>query len=343
MAGNFNIFYLKITVFLFLGCIFKLKAQDPVFSQYYASPLQINPAFTGLLDGIRVGANYRNQWPFIDQTFKSYVTYNLYYDQFISSIKSGFGIELTSDEAGNGFLRNTKISGFYGYKIPINRRGHVIKGGLELAYVNMSLGWDKFIFRDQIDPILGYQTGGGTIISKEIRPQDLNPNYMDVGLGILYYSPLFYLGASMKHVNSPDIGILVNRSSGGTSLPPRLNLHTGFEFPLFNDSRKNRHILSPSLAFIQQSSFFQINVGTQYLYKKIYTGLFYRHARVNPDALIFLLGFKKDAWKIGYSFDFTLSSLGISQGGSHEISLLYQIPMNEGKSSNVSDCFEAFR
>ncbi|NOT36512.1 MAG: PorP/SprF family type IX secretion system membrane protein [Saprospiraceae bacterium] len=340
---NFNILSLKIAVFLILVQIDILKAQDPVFSQYYSSPLQINPAFTGLLDGVRLGANYRNQWPFIDQSFKSYVTYNLFYDQFFTSIKSGFGMEITSDQAGDGFMRNTKISGFYGYKIPINRKGHVIKGGLELAYVNMSIGWDKFIFRDQIDPVNGYQTGGGTIISKDIRPQDIKPNYIDIGMGILYYSPLYYVGASIKHMNSPDIGILVNASSGGTSLPPRINIHSGFEIPLYNDSRKKRHILSPSMAIITQSSFFQLNVGTQYLFNNIYTGLFYRHARLNPDAAILILGFKKDNYKIGYSFDFTVSSLTISQGGSHELSFLYQIPGKAGKSSNVSDCFEAFR
>lgn len=319
------------------------SAQDPIFSQYYASPLQINPAFTGLRDGIRLGVNYRNQWPSIDQGFRSYVTYNLYYDQFFNSIKSGFGIEITSDEAGGGFLRNTKINGFYGYKIPINRRGHVIKGGLELGYVRMSWAWDKFIFRDQIDPINGYQTGGGTILTRESRPINTNPDYIDVGLGILYYSPLFYIGSSVKHVNSPDIGILVNSNSGGSALSPRFNFHTGFEIPLSNDKRKERHILSPSLAVVKQASFFQMNLGAQYLFKSVFTGLFYRHARLNPDAIIFLLGFKKDNWKIGYSFDFTISELTISQGGTHELSFLFQLANPPGKTSNVSDCFEAFR
>ncbi len=345
MSKNFNIFRFTIllTIFINLWSESKIYSQDPIFSQFNASPLQINPAFTGLNNGIRVGANYRNQWPLIDQTFKSYVTYNLFYDQFFPKIKSGFGLEVTSDNAGGGLLRNTKLAGFYGYKIPINRRGHVIKGGLEMAYVRMSWDWDRFIFRDQIDPISGYQTGGGTIISKEIRPNNFKPDYIDVGMGLLYYSPLFYAGISVKHLNSPNIGVLTNGNNIGASLPPRLNFHTGFELPLYNDNRKNRHILSPSLAIIKQSSFFQLNIGSQYLFKSLFTGLFYRHSRLNPDALILILGYKKDNWKVGYSFDYTVSALTIAQGGSHELSFLYQFMPNKGKSTNVSDCFEAFR
>lgn len=81
--------YLTIITLILLTVPEKIKGQDPVFSQYYASPLQINPAFTGLTNGPRFGVNYRNQWPLIDQVFKTYVTYNLFYDQFIPAIKSG--------------------------------------------------------------------------------------------------------------------------------------------------------------------------------------------------------------------------------------------------------------
>ncbi|MES1226414.1 MAG: type IX secretion system membrane protein PorP/SprF, partial [Bacteroidota bacterium] len=41
-------------------------AQDPNFSQFFASPLTLNPALTGKFDGVyRVAGNYRNQWPTI--------------------------------------------------------------------------------------------------------------------------------------------------------------------------------------------------------------------------------------------------------------------------------------
>ncbi|HOA38555.1 MAG TPA: type IX secretion system membrane protein PorP/SprF, partial [Flavihumibacter sp.] len=37
-----------------------LKAQDPHFSQFFASPLTLNPAYTGKFNGtVRVSGNYR--------------------------------------------------------------------------------------------------------------------------------------------------------------------------------------------------------------------------------------------------------------------------------------------
>src|SRR5436190_15515671 len=49
-----------------------LKAQDPHFSQFFASPLTLNPAFTGKFSGSwRLSANHRDQWPSIP---KAYVT-----------------------------------------------------------------------------------------------------------------------------------------------------------------------------------------------------------------------------------------------------------------------------
>ena len=48
-----------------------VTAQDPQFSQFYAAPLYLNPAFAGSTGQARVGANYRNQWPAIDANFNT--------------------------------------------------------------------------------------------------------------------------------------------------------------------------------------------------------------------------------------------------------------------------------
>ena len=48
---------------------------------------------------------------------------------------------------------------------------------------------------------------------------------------------------------------------------------------------------------------------------------------MNSDAMLFVLGFQKDALRIGYSYDFTISGfLTSSTGGAHEISLRIQLP-----------------
>ena len=61
-----------LTALSFLLLTGALQAQDPHFSQFFASPLTLNPAFTGKFDGVwRLAANHRDQWPSIP---KAYVT-----------------------------------------------------------------------------------------------------------------------------------------------------------------------------------------------------------------------------------------------------------------------------
>jgi len=43
-----------------------LKSQDFHFSQFFAGPLNLNPALTGSSELTRVGINYRKQWPGLD-------------------------------------------------------------------------------------------------------------------------------------------------------------------------------------------------------------------------------------------------------------------------------------
>jgi hypothetical protein len=52
-----------ILLILLLFPMLYSKAQDPHFSQYFVSPLSLNPAYTGFFEGPhRLAINYRNQW-----------------------------------------------------------------------------------------------------------------------------------------------------------------------------------------------------------------------------------------------------------------------------------------
>ncbi len=84
-----------------LLCLFAVesKAQDPLFTQFYANPLYLNPAFAGSKRCPRVNINYRNQWPAIAGQF---VTYSASYDQHVDAISGGLGGLVYSDRAVNG-------------------------------------------------------------------------------------------------------------------------------------------------------------------------------------------------------------------------------------------------
>ena len=55
---------------LLLSLSLLVNAQDPHFSQFFSSPLTLNPAFTGKFDGtLSVAGNYRNQWPAFNNVY----------------------------------------------------------------------------------------------------------------------------------------------------------------------------------------------------------------------------------------------------------------------------------
>ncbi|MFT4523977.1 MAG: hypothetical protein ACI85F_000118, partial [Bacteroidia bacterium] len=65
-------FIALFTLVVVVGSVEESLAQDPQFTQFYANPLYLNPAFAGSKRCPRVVMNYRNQWPAISGTFVTY-------------------------------------------------------------------------------------------------------------------------------------------------------------------------------------------------------------------------------------------------------------------------------
>ena len=106
---------LAVALFAWTGAF----AQDPQFTQFYANPLYLNPAFAGTARCPRVVLNYRNQWPALTGTF---VTTSASFDQHVDGIMGGLGLLVTHDQAGKGTLNTTTVSGIYSYQQAISRK-----------------------------------------------------------------------------------------------------------------------------------------------------------------------------------------------------------------------------
>ncbi len=317
-------------------------AQDPLFSQYYAMPLHMNPGFSGISYAPRLAMIYRNQWPQTQSGTSAYVTYGVSYDQFFKKINSGIGFHLLADDAGGGLIKTLKGAFTYGYQTKIDRN-NFLRGGIEIGWVQTRYAWDKFVFGDQLDPEFGLVSPGGTPLpTTEIRPDKVQTSYLDIGTGLLYFNPNFNLGISAKHINTPSNDILKVNPSAYSGLPIRWIFHGNFRVDLGGSPRR-KSMLSPAFLVAAQSGFFQVNAGAQYQFSTVFAGLWYRHARRNADAVIGVLGVRKGIWKFAYSFDYTLSSLGIDLGGSHELSIGISLDEVIRQKVDISDCFEAFR
>lgn len=333
-----------LIVLLFVLLAGVVKGQDPIYSQYFAAPLQLNPAFTGNTVSPHIALNYRNQWSSFTNGAEAYETYSISYSQFSTRLNSGFGLMLLADDAGQGLIKTSKVSGFYSYRLQITR-DIFAKLGVEGSLIQTRLNWSKLVFGDQLDPFYGETTPGGTALpTQEIAPENLNKLIFDASTGFLIYGPSFYGGVSLKHLNTPNESFLDINDNLNTGLPLRLTVHGGAEITLVKgNKRKQGSFISPNLMYIRQGDFGQINVGAYAGFGPIYGGLWYRYANTNSDAAIVLIGFRKDFFRVGYSFDLPVNpnlSLGDS-GGSHEISVIFNF--EKPFSYDYNDCFNLFR
>jgi type IX secretion system PorP/SprF family membrane protein len=326
----------------FLACLLSLHAQDPIFSQFYSAPLQINPAFTGNTYAPHISLNYRNQWPGWADGSSAYVTYAAYYDQFSKKLNSGFGLSILSDDAGGGLISTNKLSGYFSYRLQVVDDFY-LKLGVEASAVQARFGWDKFVFLDQINERYGTVSPGGTPYpTEEVRPENLNSTYFDVSAGILAYNEIFYAGLSLKHLNTPNESLLNINDNINTGLPMRVALHGGMELKIREgNNRRAASFISPNIMYLKQGDFGQLNLGALANLDMIFGGVWYRHAFTNPDAVILVLGVHKGVMKIGYSYDISVGKLSGQSNGSHEVSLT--LNFDKGKRIDYNDCFQLLR
>jgi type IX secretion system PorP/SprF family membrane protein len=275
-------------------------AQDPEFTQFYANPLYLNPALAGSNICPRININYRNQWPGISGT---YVTTSASFDRYVFRIKSGIGLLVTNDNAGNGTLKTTNVSGIYSKQIPINRN-FSINAGFQATYGQKSIDWNKLTFGDMIDERRGFVK-----YSEEIEGNG-KKSYVDFSAGAVAFSKYIFIGFAAHHLTQPDEGLM-----GNSKLPIKYTGHAGAIIPVGDKS--NETSISPNILYQQQQDFRQLNLGVYITKGALVGGLWYRHS----DSFIMLIGIQHGVFKAGYSYDITISKLTSASAGSHELSV----------------------
>jgi type IX secretion system PorP/SprF family membrane protein len=296
--------------------------QDQQFTQFYAAPLYLNPAFAGSSIQSRVALNYRNQWPGISGKF---ISYNASYDQYFSRINSGFGIMFSNDRSGTGILQNTNLALQYAYELHINRE-FSIRPAINFSFGTNKIDIDKLTFGDQLrnndnsttsDPDRGAYAASGNV-------------YADFGAGTLLFSENLWLGISTMHINEPNQSLLEKE----TPLPVKLSVHGGGRINIskFKNDLRKQHIL-PCFNYRAQGKYDQLDLGFYYEYDPVTFGLWYRglpaikkndYGYLNHDDVALLVGYQINQIKMGYSYDITISRLAANTVGSHEVSIIIE-------------------
>ena len=319
LTGKSNFYRQILFAFLFIGS-FAAKAQDPQFSQFYANRLYLNPAFAGTERCPRIGLNYRNQWPSLDQGF---VTYSASYDQHINALSGGIGLLAMRDESGRGSVTRQDISLMYAYQLNITRF-FSMTAGAQVSYIQKGVDWDNLTFGDMIDPRQGliYDTQEERIENPAGVP--------DFSFGVLGFSEKFFGGFAVHHITEPDISLL-----NGTASPlyRKLTVHAGMNLPIRGLGGVDKGSISPNFVFQNQGGFTQFNYGFYATRGVVIGGLWLRHSTSNFDAVTFMFGAHLERFKVGYSYDLTVSTLGQEPGGSHEISFILNLNCKVKKAS----------
>ncbi len=181
--------------------------QDVHFTQYFASPLSLNPALTGLTPAtFRLAANFRSQWSSVSAN--PYMTGSFSYD--MGALKGklnngdvvGIGILGLYDRAGQGALQQTTAAVSVAYHKNIGSDGaHTISLGVQGAFVQKRLDFSRLSFNDQyLGGIAGRATGESF--------SNADVNYPDFNAGLLYSGKIAeqatgYAGLSYYHITQP--------------------------------------------------------------------------------------------------------------------------------------------
>lgn len=301
-------------------------AQDPNFSQFFASPMTLNPALTGKFDGVyRFAANYRNQWPSISNaytTMTASLDMSILKDRIPDIDQFGVGIMGYSDKAADGALNSTYYALSVAYHKGLDENGyHQIGAGFQGTYMSKRLNTQKLTFGDQLTPF-----GFTNVTNESFASQQVNLSYVDVNAGVIYTGSTngynnFYLGASMYHLNRPKETF----QKGDFVLNTRTTIQAGAKIPVGTYNAVHiaaNHSMQAKARNTMIGGAYALNVNNdEENPTNLYVGTWYRF----EDALIPYVGLEFNEWHFGVSYDVNTSSLKAASNsrGGIELSLIY--------------------
>ncbi|MCF8237088.1 MAG: PorP/SprF family type IX secretion system membrane protein [Saprospiraceae bacterium] len=331
-----GVLFLMFTVSFLLPS--KLVGQDRHFSQFYASPLTMNPAMTGAYDGkFRIAGIYRDQWrPALERPFTTLSTALDFRFKLphVSQYKDAIGVGLIfyKDEVRNFDYTSNEINLSFAYHKALNfKNTQFISAALQGGIAQRNINFNNQTFQDQFN-----QKDGYTFPTAESFPGN-NIAFADLSAGINYSwnykkNSLLQVGGAIHHILEPNIAFFDEVSSEKSILYRRYQIHGAMIFPV---SRKA--YLSPRLHYIQQGPHMEINAGSNvrflandYTRIAIHTGAWASivgdvDKSMALESATLFFGLEYNGMLLGMSYDAGISeinSLGYKRGA-FEISLGY--------------------
>lgn len=303
--------------FLFLALLVKTAfSQDVSFSQFYANPMYLNPAFAGSAGIPRIGMQYRNQWSGFNNAFS---TYCASFDIPVKKLQGGIGGYVINDTQADGILKTLQFNLSYAVFLRISKN-YYLNGGFQAGYFQNSLNTSRLVFADNLDQY----TGNHETSAELATLADPNRQFVDFSAGLMMYSERLFFGMAAHHLNEPDQSFYQG-SEEVSPLKRKYTAHFGAKLPVYlHGHNRKKFDISPQLIAQFQDDYQQLNYGVFATKRGLIAGTWFRqNFGFRYDAMIFVMGFMKRSWQFYYSYDFTVSGLRGNAGSTHEVSLAF--------------------
>lgn len=313
-------------------------AQDPVFSMFYLNKVALNPAYTGVNRDLQFSMLSRLQWTGLPGKFQ---TTTASVDVACPKSKLGFGAMFYNDVAGDAFLTKNQANFTLAAHLParyprnfglkfLRGRKYIFSAALQYGVAQKTVDWNNLVFSDQLDEILGIvRPSDAPIGAKEVT------NVVhDLGAGLLYRTEIsktgsyISIGAAGYHLNSPVETFYGN----DVRVPIRYSAHLFVNFRISGRySNKIPIYLTVGGNYDKQQQLQTLQMGGTFTFgKNFLLGLWYRNQHfafpnINTDAAVINMVYSTKWISLGYSYDLTVSQLGIDQTqGTHEFGVSFR-------------------
>ena len=297
-------------VLLLIGFPGVINAQDPSFSQFFASPLNINPALTANINSKwRLVTNFRDQWI---GPASPYATGTVSYDSKIMKNKLpetnvlGLGGMLMYDYAMSGIHKSVYGSLNVSYNVTLSDDvgDHRLGIGVGGIYGSKRIEFHRLIFPEQF-------TGNGfdtNLPTGENALVNMKP-YISSSAGITYSFSTdrtnVDVGVAAFHLNEPKQTVLEDPHQ---RLAMRKVAHANFETYLNDNILLNTNGI---YQYQSKASYFSLGGALGFFINEtgedqiLYLGLWYW----SNNAVIPYIGLRYKSMQFGLSYDVTVSKL----------------------------------
>lgn len=306
--------YIILTFFfLFIGYGAAYGQWDAQLSQYWRMKNYYNPSFIGQNKAVENSLLHRQQWVGLTNApSTSLISLNMPLD-FLGK-EHGVGVIVVNEKVGA--FSNTSTMGQYAYKLKF-KNNKVLNIGLQAGFMNINFDAGEIHIPDS-----EYHTPKD---GDSALPTTGGEKKIDMGFGVSWVTPDYYVGISVLHLLEPSFGLTDNKSS---YVARGYYLMGGYNIKLDNPLIE----LQPSALIKSDAVVYQLDVTAKIEYNRMFSGgISWR----KDDGFVFLLGAKIKNIEAGYSYDLSTSEIAKVSNGSHELFLKYSIPLEKKKNRSV--------